>query len=89
MLAFSKLLAFLSVVATASAGLVKHEARNAPPSGFTSKGPAPTDQSIELRFGLASSNIQGLQSKLLSISTPGSQDFRQWLSAGMYSCIFP
>lgn len=79
---FPRLLALLSVFATVSASLVFHEARTAPPNGFVSKGPAPAYQSIELRIGLTSNNINGLQSKLMSISTPGSEDFRQWLSAG-------
>lgn len=85
MLVFSRLLALLSVFATVSASLVFHEARTAPPSGFVNKGPVPADQSIELRIGLASNNIGGLQSKLMSISTPGSEDFRQWLSPGQSS----
>lgn len=79
---FSRLFALISVFATVSASLVLHEARSAPPNGFVSKGPAPADQSLELRVGLASNNIGGLQSKLMSISTPGSEEFRQWLSAG-------
>ena len=81
-MALSKLLALLSVVAYASAALVFHEGRSAPPSGFVSKGAAPADQSITLRLALTSNNIAGLESKVMSISTPGSQDFRQWLSAG-------
>jgi tripeptidyl-peptidase I len=82
-LALSKLLAFLSVVAVVSASLVLHEGRTAPPYEFTSTGPAPADQSITLRVALTSNNIAGLESKLGSISTPDSKDFRQWLSAGM------
>lgn len=82
MLALSKLLALVSAAACVSASLVFHEGRSSPPSGFVSKGAAPADQTITLRVGLASNNIAGLQSKALSISTPGSQDFRQWLSAG-------
>ena len=83
MLALTKLCALLSVVASASASLVFHEARSAPPSGFVSKGPAPADQTLELRIGLTSSNIDGLHDKVTSMTTPGSADFRQWLSAGM------
>ncbi|KAK7000241.1 Pro-kumamolisin, activation domain-containing protein [Favolaschia claudopus] len=33
-----------------------------------------------LRFRLTSNDVSGLQEKLLSIATPGSRDFRQWLS---------
>ncbi|KIP02046.1 hypothetical protein PHLGIDRAFT_79697 [Phlebiopsis gigantea 11061_1 CR5-6] len=77
----SKLLALLSVVACASASLVFHEARAAPPKGFVSRGTTSEDQTIELRIGLASTNIDGLHDKLMSVSTPGSAEFRQWLSA--------
>lgn len=78
----SKLLALLGVVATATSSLVFHEGRAAPPSGFVSKGPAPANQPIELRIGLASNNIGGLEEKVISLSTPGTSDFRKWLSAG-------
>ena len=43
------------------------------------------DHTIDFRIGLTSSNIGGLQNKLMSISTPGSQTFRQWLSPGKYA----
>ncbi|KAJ7908854.1 subtilisin-like protein [Mycena leptocephala] len=51
------------------------------PVGFTNQGPAPADESVTLRVALKSNNVAGLQDKLLSISTPGSADFRQWLTA--------
>lgn len=82
MASLSKLFAFLAVVAVASAKLVFHEGRASPPSGFVSKGPAPAEQTIELRIGLTSSDIAGLEDKVLSLSTPGSSDYRQWLSVG-------
>jgi tripeptidyl-peptidase I len=83
MFALSKLFALLFVVVHASATLVFHEGRAEPPSGFVSTGPAPADQSITLRVALTSNNIAGLENKLNSISTPGSKEFRQWLSAGV------
>ena len=78
----SQLLALLSVAACATASLVFHEARAAPPKGFVSRGTTSEDQAIELRVGLASINIDGLRDKLMSVSTPGNAEFRQWLSAG-------
>ena len=78
----SQLLALLSVAACATASLVFHEARAAPPKGFVSRGTTSEDQTIELRVGLASTNIDGLHDKLMSVSTPGNAEFRQWLSAG-------
>jgi tripeptidyl-peptidase-1 len=35
---------------------------------------------ITLRVALTSGNVAGLEEKLKSIATPGSSDFRQWLS---------
>jgi tripeptidyl-peptidase-1 len=73
------LLSLLAVVTASS--MVLHEKRPAPPVGFTNQGPAPADESVTLRVALKSNNVAGLQDKLLSISTPGSADFRQWLTA--------
>jgi tripeptidyl-peptidase-1 len=60
--------------------MIVHESRAAVPVGFVSKGAAPADEMITLRVALASNNIAGLEDKLMSVSTPGSPDFRQWLS---------
>ncbi|KAF8189516.1 family S53 protease-like protein [Mycena galopus ATCC 62051] len=80
-MAFDKLLTFLSIVAVASAGsLVLHERRMAAPKGFISHGAAPAEQTLTLRLGLAARNLAGLESKLTSVSTPGSSEFRQWIS---------
>ncbi|KAK6971674.1 family S53 protease-like protein [Favolaschia claudopus] len=73
-------LAFSTVVAASPSSLVLHEHRARAPPGFASKGRVSDGHMLTLRFGLASNNIAGLQDKLLSISTPGSRDFRQWLS---------
>ncbi|KAK6988700.1 family S53 protease-like protein [Favolaschia claudopus] len=80
-MSFHRLLTLLSIAVAVSAGsLVLHEHRTKAPSGFTSKGPAGDSHMLTLRFGLASNNMAGLEEKLLSISTPGSPGFRQWLS---------
>ncbi|KAJ7860355.1 family S53 protease-like protein [Mycena leptocephala] len=79
-MAFSKLLSFL-LFATAAAGrMVVHESRPAAPAGFVKKGAAPAEQEITLRFALTSNDLAGLQNKLVSISTPGSPEFRRWLT---------
>ncbi|KAK6966626.1 family S53 protease-like protein [Favolaschia claudopus] len=71
----------LSLAAAAHAGkLVLHEITAKVPSGFISHGPPDDAHLITLRFGLASNNIAGLHEKLLSISTPGSADFRKWMT---------
>ncbi|KAI0294269.1 family S53 protease [Multifurca ochricompacta] len=57
-----------------------HERRDDVPDGFTSKGPAPGDQTLQLRIALVQNDIEGLQNKLLDVSTPSSAQYGQWLS---------
>ncbi|KAF7328158.1 Family S53 protease-like protein [Mycena venus] len=77
---FRKLANFFIIISAVSGSLVVHESRRAAPTGFFSQGPAPVTDILTLRFGLTSNNLSGLQEKLVSISTPGNSDFRQWLS---------
>ncbi|KAJ7799257.1 subtilisin-like protein [Mycena olivaceomarginata] len=80
-MAFTKLLTVLSIVVAASAAsMVLHERRTAVPSGFVRRGAAPANEMIALRVGLKSNDAAGLEAKLRSVSSPGSSDFRQWLS---------
>ncbi|KAF7358166.1 Family S53 protease-like protein [Mycena venus] len=78
---FSRLLTLLSVVVAASAAsMMLHERRTATPSGFIRVGAAPATEMITLRVALTSNNVAGLEEQLRSIVTPGSSNFRQWLS---------
>ncbi|KAF7295211.1 Family S53 protease-like protein [Mycena indigotica] len=80
-MSFPRLFSLLSLVLIVSAGsLVQHEHRKSAPPGFTNKGATADSHSLTLRFGLTSNNIPGLHDKLLSISTPGSPEFRKWLT---------
>jgi tripeptidyl-peptidase-1 len=60
--------------------MVVHESRSAPPPGFISQGVAPDNTMLTLRLALASNDVAGLEAKLMSLATPGSSEFRQWLS---------
>ncbi|KAJ7110990.1 family S53 protease-like protein [Mycena epipterygia] len=81
MVSFKHLPGFLAIVASVTANtLVLHERRTTPPSGFVTLGPVSTLTSLTLRFALAANNVTGLQDKLTSVSTPGSPNFRKWLS---------
>ncbi|KAJ7473645.1 subtilisin-like protein [Mycena galericulata] len=80
MIPFRKLANFLAIISAVSSSLVVHENRRAAPAGFIKQGAAPSTDVLTLRFGLAANNLNGLQEKLVSISTPGNSDFRQWLS---------
>ncbi|KAJ7268464.1 subtilisin-like protein [Mycena rebaudengoi] len=78
---FPKLLAVLSLVIATSAGsMVLHEQRTTAPTGFVRQGAAPANNTLTLRIALTSNNVAGLEGKLRSIATPGTSDFRQWLS---------
>ncbi|KAF9061872.1 subtilisin-like protein [Rhodocollybia butyracea] len=79
-MALRKLLTFLSIIAMASAGMVVHESRTSVPAGFVSQGAAPANDMLTLRVALTSNDVAGLEAKLMSLSTPGSSEFRQWLS---------
>ncbi|KAJ7619049.1 family S53 protease-like protein [Mycena rosella] len=72
-MAIYKLLTVLSIVAWASA-VVR------PPPGFVRQGVAPDNTMLTLRLALASNDVAGLEEKLMSLATPGSSEFRQWLS---------
>ncbi|KAJ7659453.1 family S53 protease-like protein [Mycena rosella] len=76
------LLVVFSILAVTVRGvnMVLHERRPAPPAGFVRQGIAPAAEMITLRVALASTNVAGLEAKLISVSTPGSSEFRQWLS---------
>ncbi|KAJ7864003.1 hypothetical protein B0H14DRAFT_2574659 [Mycena olivaceomarginata] len=61
--------------------LVLHESHPAAPGGFVSHGSTPADEVFTLRITLTSNNITSLESKLVSLSTPGSAEYGQWLLA--------
>ncbi|CAK5281037.1 unnamed protein product [Mycena citricolor] len=73
-------LAAIAAVAAAKGPMVLHESRTTTPVGFVSHGPAPATDQLELRFALAQNNPAGLQNKLMEVSTPGNDNYRQWLS---------
>ncbi|KAF7370370.1 Family S53 protease [Mycena sanguinolenta] len=59
---------------------VLHASRSSAPHGFTSLGAAPANQSIKLRFALASNNVTGLEKALLDVSTPSSANYGNHLT---------
>jgi tripeptidyl-peptidase-1 len=60
--------------------LVVHEKRTVAPTGFISLGAAPRDASINLRIGLFSKDIEGLERVLYDVSTPSSPQYGQHLN---------
>ena len=57
-----------------------HERRDGVPEGFTSKGPAPGNATLRFRIALVQNDIEGLQTKLMDVSTPSSAQYGRWLS---------
>ncbi|KAF9061050.1 family S53 protease-like protein [Rhodocollybia butyracea] len=60
--------------------MVLQHSRDSVPDGFIANGPAPADDPITIRLALTSSNMTGLEQKLLSISDPTSTEYGQWLT---------
>ncbi|KAJ7131324.1 hypothetical protein C8R44DRAFT_56607 [Mycena epipterygia] len=71
---------FLLAVVASAGNLVLHETRSTAPNGFISHGPAPPGDLLTLRVALTSNNLAGLEEKVTLLATPGSSEFRQWLS---------
>jgi tripeptidyl-peptidase I len=60
--------------------MIVHSAREAPPTGFKTQGPAPSDKTFDLRIALVSNNMSGLEKALYDVSTPGSANYRKFLT---------
>lgn len=86
---FASLLAFTAAKPTARSSVV-HDKRAGVPSGFVAVGPAPESATINLRIGLFSNNIAGLEDALFAVSTPSSDLYGQHLSQDevLYPCSY-
>lgn len=52
------------------------------PSQWTKvSGKSANSTKLDVKIGLKQSNVQGLESKLMEIATPGNANYGQWLSA--------
>ncbi|KAJ6453354.1 hypothetical protein C8R45DRAFT_1112519 [Mycena sanguinolenta] len=60
--------------------MILHERRAAAPAGFVRVEAAGAGEMLTLRVGLTSNNLSGVEEQLRSIATPGSSNFRQWLT---------
>ena len=63
-----------------SGRMVLQHKRESPATGFLSNGPADHTEPITLHLALAANNLQGLETKLLSISDPSSEDYGKFLN---------
>ncbi|KAA1474669.1 family S53 protease-like protein [Dentipellis sp. KUC8613] len=61
--------------------------REAPPSGYVRSHTAPGDHVLDLRLALAQNDFPGLEERLLAASTPGHQQYGQYLSKDEVSAL--
>ena len=83
MLSLRVLLSFVHlglVCATSLANFVVHEKVEVAPQGFTPLGPAPAEQTVNLRIALAQANKSAVVDALYSVSDPTSAKYGQHLS---------
>ena len=68
------------VSALSERSLLLHEKRDAHPAAFVAQGRPAADTRIQLRIALQQKDIQGLEAKLMDISTPGNAEYGKHLS---------
>ena len=68
---------------------VVHEQLAGVPSGWTKIQNAEDSESVSLNIALKYQNIEQLESKLMSISTPGSPEFRKYMDREDVTAAFP
>jgi hypothetical protein len=80
-LLLASLLIHTSIIScSASATMVVRHVRTVIPDGFIHNGSPSFNESITIRMALASSNISGLEQKLMRISDPSDAEYGQWLT---------
>lgn len=68
--------------------LVLHEQVSSIPTGWTFTSASDNDTQIVLQVALAQQNIDQLESRLSSVSTPGSSSYGQYLDVGDINALF-
>ncbi len=64
-----------------------HDRREAVPKGFAAAEMASADTNLNLRIALTPKDIAGLEKTLLSVSTPNSASYGQYLSLDQVSFV--
>ena len=68
---------------------VVHEQLPGVPSGWTKVQDAAEHEQLSLSISLQYQNIEQLESKLMSVSTPGSPQYRKYLDRDQLNAMFP
>jgi hypothetical protein len=71
-----------------SSGFVPHESRADVPSGWVKTGSAHNSTKLNMRIALFSSGIEALKDILRSISSPSSNEYRQYLTSAQVSTFW-
>ncbi len=58
------------------------------PSDVTRLGPVPGDQTLKLDVGLAGQDPTGLAAAVTAVSTPGSPEYRHYLTPAQFAAAF-
>jgi len=86
---FSKTALYAAVLSQALPGLAAvHEQLAAVPSGWTEVATPDESTPVSFTIGLAQQNLDQLESKLLSVSTPGGAEYGQHLQAEDVTALF-
>ncbi|KAI0064312.1 family S53 protease [Artomyces pyxidatus] len=81
--AFAVLAAFVALACAkphVARDMLLHDRRDAAPRGFIKSGPAPADTELRLRLALKQTDIEGLKTALVDVSTPSSANYGNHLS---------
>ncbi|CAK5274504.1 unnamed protein product [Mycena citricolor] len=70
----------VAVASPAFKNFIVQESKPSAPAGFVSLGPADDSTVLNIRIGLPSSNVAGLEAALLDVSTPTSSNYGHHLS---------
>ena len=87
MVSFRLLSLLLAAMAAPSLGAV-HEHVKVPP-GWSKVKDAAGDKEINLSVALSRQNMDQLESKLMALSTPGHDQYSQWMDVGDVESAFP
>lgn len=87
LLSIISLILSLAVGTLASTSWVLHERLASVPAGYSLVGSASTNQILDLKINLANGDLSGLTDALDEASTPGTDNFRQWLTADQVHSI--
>lgn len=83
-----RLVGLLSLLSLQALGLVLHDQLAAVPAGWSEASAPSDDATMVLQVALTQQNLDQLESKLASVSTPGSPSYGQYLELDEVNALF-